>query len=101
MTTELPRQWGSKNNYFTEIKHTVLSSFPTTVRRSVCLENFISVDHSVNRWLYERWVSNATVERELLMLHREMKQKIINHSNNNNLEVAFVHLDPRTITHSR
>jgi hypothetical protein len=85
----------------TDIKHSLLSSFPTKIRRSVCLSNVIAVDHSVNKWLYERWLINSSVEIELKSLHREMVQQITDHLDTTDVHIEFVHLDPRTTKHAR
>jgi hypothetical protein len=92
-----------KNNFqnLSEIKHRLLSSYPTTIRRSVCLPHVISVDHSVNRWLYERWLKNYSVETELKSLHREMARQITDHLDSPDVRIEFVHLDPRTTKHAR
>jgi hypothetical protein len=86
---------------FFEIKYVLFSSFPTTIRRSVCLSHVISVDHSVNRWLYERWLKNFAAESELKSLHREMARQITDHLDNSNVQIEFIHLDPRTTKHAR
>jgi hypothetical protein len=93
----------NRNNYehLARIKHSLLKLYPTTIRRSVFLPHVISVDHSVNRWLYERWLKTYSVEIELKSLHREMAQRIIDQLDAPGIEIAFVHLDPRTTKHAR
>jgi hypothetical protein len=91
----------SNYEHFAEIKHNILAQYPVTVRRAVCLRHVISVDHSVNRWLYERWVKNCTVGSELKSLHREMAQQITGHLDTPDVHIEFVHLDPRTTKHAR
>jgi hypothetical protein len=83
-------------HHFSEIKHRILSKYPTTIRRSVCLPHVISIDHSVNRWLYERWLKNYSVESELNSLHQEMVQQVEEQLDISGVRVEIVHLDPRT-----
>jgi hypothetical protein len=87
--------------HISNIKQQLVSVYPTTIRRSVCLCNVISVDHSVNKWLFERWLINSSVEIELKNLHREMAQQITDHLDTPDVHIEFVHLDPRTTKHAR
>jgi hypothetical protein len=84
-----------------EIKRSILSGYPTTIRRSVCTLHVISFDHSVNRWLYERWLKNYTAGSELKSLHREMARQVAEHIDDPKVHVEFVHLDPRKTKHAR
>jgi hypothetical protein len=86
---------------FTEIRHNVLATFPTNIRRSVCVPGVVEISHSVNKGLYERWLTNSSVEIELKSLHRKMAQQITDHIDTPDVRIEFLHLDPRTTKHAR
>jgi hypothetical protein len=90
-----------KYRYFSQVKQEILSQFPTDVGRSVCVPGVVEISHSVNKWLYERWLTNSSVEIELKSLHREMAQQITDHLDTRNLQIEFVHLAPRTTKQAR
>ena len=83
-----------KHSYQTDIKNKILSPYPTTIRRSVSLHNFISIDHTVNASLYKNWIADAKVTQELRTLHRDMKKTVLDYLNNDSLEVKFIHFTP-------
>ena len=76
------------------IKNNLLTPYPTTIRRSVSLRNFISIDHTVNAQLYKSWIADAIVTKELRALHQEMKQTVLNYLKNKSLVVKFIHFHP-------
>lgn len=95
------RQENANNNYQQQIRNGMLSQYPTTILRSVCVSDILSVDHSVNKWLYERWVACNQEDTELDALHQDMASKICQNVDNPDLKITFVHLDPRTDKHPR
>jgi hypothetical protein len=83
---------------FPRIKKQILSQFPITVGRAVCLRYTIELSHSVSEWLYERWLTNCNVDSELASLHRDMASKITNYLRDPDIRVEFIHQDPRTLS---
>ena len=84
-----------KENYQSTIKHQLLTPYPTTIRRSVSLNNnFLSIDHTVNASLYEQWIADAKVTKELRALHQDMKKTVLNYLKNKSLVVKFIHFHP-------
>ena len=81
-------------NYQSTIKHQLLTPYPSTIRCTVSLRNFISIDHTVDASLYKSWITKAVVTKELHALHQEMKKTVFNYLNNKYLEVKFIHFHP-------
>ena len=81
---------------FPTIKHFLQSQYPTEIRRTVMMPHVIALDHSVNVWLYARWVKHHSVNDELNDLHQTMKQMLLQHLGNPAIDIEFVHLDPTT-----
>ena len=83
-----------KDDYLQYLKNNLLTPYPTTIRRTVSLRNFISIDHTVDAQLYKSWIAEAIVTKELRALHQKMKKTVLNYLKNESLEVKFIHFHP-------